>query len=79
MDTLNKNELTFIYHRGDAILFSCLRVFYLSNTNKQIYLTPETLTATTTSSESGPESNGNNEVLHTCQSSITGASPSDAV
>ena len=35
------------------------------------------LTDTSTSGQSGPGSNGNEEVLHFLQSSITGASPSN--
>ena len=43
---------------------------------KHFYLT---LIGTTTPSQSRPESNGNEGVLHILQSSKTGATPSDAV
>ena len=47
---------------------------------KQIYLTHKwDLNRTTILSQSGPESNGNEEVLHTPQISRTGASQSDVV
>ena len=39
----------------------------------------KTLTGTTTPSQSGPESNGNEGVLHTPQSSRDRASPPDAI
>ena len=38
-----------------------------------------TLTDTTTLSQSGPGSNGNEDILHTPQIFRTGASPSDVV
>ena len=48
---------------------------------EQFYLTPidATKTGTTRPGHSGPESNGNEVVLHIPQSSKTAASPSNAV
>ena len=47
--------------------------------NKSIGPIDKTLKSTTTMGQSGPGSNGNEGVIHTCQISRTGSSPSDAV
>ena len=49
----------------------------LSIENSFIWPTNGTLTSTTTQGQSGPESNGNESVLHISQTSRTGASSLD--
>ena len=54
--------------------------FLSNNDNYQIYFQTdyEILKVTTTTGQSGPGSNGNEEVFHTPQSSKTGTSPLNA-
>ena len=51
----------------------------MNNSLNGLFDTVRTLTGTTTLGPSGPESYGNERVLHIAQIFITQASPSDAV
>ena len=60
-------------------LYTAVWLQKTNNNNLKKILEQFSLTVTTTLGQSGPGSNGNEEVLHIPQSSRTGASPSDTV